>query len=399
MTFVQATLLPDPIRTDANAVRVDPASTSPWKDGQRFIPASDAEMTALREQIDRHLREYLVRQRVDYLRQPVFTTLYDDLTEFVCRKGKRLRPLLFLLAHRVFQHADQTAAPAMPDDGLLAVGVSLELLHGFILVHDDIIDRAETRRNLPTLHRLIESRLSSFSDRGRAGRNLALVLGDILFALAQKCLLEAALPPGANARLGSLLLDGMVETGFGEVADIIHGTRDVAKVSPGEIEQMYRLKTTCYTIGCPLTMAAVLNGVDAPGLEALGAISQPAGLAFQIQNDLQEFSRFEISDVEVPADILEGKKTLLVRAAFDSLNETDQGLLQLCFSAGTPTEGTVSKARELITKSGAVAVLTRQMNELFHVADRAILQSPFSPAVQNGLTGLIHLVSGVASGV
>ena len=105
-------------------------------------------------------------------------------------------------------------------------------------------------------------------------------------------------------------------------------------------------------------MAAVLNGVDAAGLEALGRIAQPAGLAFQIQNDLQEFARFEVSDAEVPADILEGKKTLLMRAAFDLLNENDQGFLQLCFSAGTPTEGNVSKARELITKSGAVGRLT-----------------------------------------
>ena len=387
MTIVPATLLPDSVRIDADDPRAQPAQPL----------ASAAELTVMREQVDRHLRQFLAFQRADYLRQPLFTTLYDDLMEFACRKGKRLRPLLFLLAHRIFRGAGEPVSPGGADAGLLAVGTTLELLHGFILVHDDIIDRAETRRGLPTLHRLIEGRLPALSDRGRAGRNLALVLGDILFALAQKCLLEAPLPPGANARLGSLLLDGMVETGFGEAADIIHGVRDVAKVSPAEIEQMYRLKTTCYTIGCPLTMAAVLNGVAAPGLKALRAVAQPAGLAFQIQNDLQEFSRFEVSDAEVPVDILEGKKTLLIRAAFDSLNESDQGLLQFCFSTGSPTEGTVSKARELIAKSGAVASLTRRMNELFETTNREILQSPFPPAVQEGLTGLIQLVRGVAS--
>ena len=387
MTIVPATLLPDPLRIDAAVHRAEPASPL----------ASAAELTAMREQVDRHLRQFLTQQRTGYLRQPLFTTLYDDLTEFVCRKGKRLRPLLFLLAQRIFRDADEPISLLWADAGLLAVGTTLELLHGFILIHDDIIDRAETRRGLPTLHRALEGRLPTFSDRGRAGRNLALVLGDILFALAQRCLLEAPLAPGANARLGSLLLDGMVETGFGEAADIIYGARDVAKVSPAEIEQMYRLKTTCYTIGCPLTMAAALNGVDASGLKALCAVAQPAGLAFQIQNDLQEFARFEVSDAEVAADILEGKKTLLVRAAFDSLNEADQGLLQLCFSAGSPTEGTVSKARELITKSGAVTGLTRRMNELFHITEREILQSPFPPAVQEGLTGMIHLVRGVAA--
>ena len=352
----------------------------------------------MRARVDAYLREFLTLQRADYLYQPLFSALYDDVTEFACRQGKRLRPLMFLLANGIFQRGDELA-PLQPaaDAGLLAVGVSLELLHAFILVHDDIIDRAETRRSLPTLHRLLEGRLSTFSDRGRAGRNLALVLGDILFALAQKCLLEASLPNGANARLGSLLLGCMVETGFGEVADIIHGTRDVAKVSPAEIELMYLLKTTRYTIECPLAMAAVLNGIDAAGLAALSRVAQPAGLAFQIQNDLQEFARFEVSDAEVPADILEGKKTLLMRAAYDLLNETDQGLLQLCFSTGAPTEGTVSKARELITKSGAVTALTARMNDLFHTSDQAIAASPFSAPVQKGLAGLIHLVRGVAA--
>ncbi len=384
MTFVPATLLPDPLRT-VNLLDVSKPGT---------------ETAVWRTRIDAYLRDYLTRQRADYLSQPVFAPLYGDLIEFVCRPGKRLRPLLFLMAHGVFQaERPLDTIAAATDDGLLAVAASLELLHGFILVHDDIIDRAETRRGLPTLHRLIESRLSTFSDRGRAARNLALVLGDILFALAQKCLLDGPLPPGSNARLGSMLLGCMAETGFGEVADIVHGTRDVAKVSPAEIEQMYCLKTTCYTVECPLAMAATLNGVEAAGLNALGRVARPAGLAFQIQNDLQEFARFEVSDAEVPADILEGKKTLLMRAAFDLLGESDRGLLQLCFSAGTPTEGTVSKARELVTKSGAVGVLTGRMNGLFHKADDEIKAAPFSPPVRDGLARLIGLVRGVAAGV
>ena len=381
MTFVPAITLPDPLSKSARDVSTNLAAPG-------NVPG--------RERVDAHLRDYLVQQRADYLHQPVFAPLYDDLIEFVCRPGKRLRPLLFLMAHRVFQ-SGQPSAPVR-EETLLSVAASLELLHGFILVHDDIIDRAETRRNLPTLHRMIEGRLSTFSDRGRAGRNLALVLGDILFALAQKCLLDGDLPLEASARLGSMLMGCMVETGFGEIADIVHGTRDVAKVGPAEIEQMYCLKTTCYTVECPIAMAAVLSGIDAAGLETIGRVARPAGLAFQIQNDLQEFARFELSDAEVPADILEGKKTLLVRAAFDLLGESDQGLLQLCFSAGTPTEGTVSKARELVTKSGAVGLLTRRMHELFHTADDEIRRSRFSPTVQEGLAGLIGLVRGVAAG-
>ncbi len=362
-------------------------------------PPSEGEIARLRQQIDASLADYLEAQRAAYLRLPVFATLYVDLADFVRRPGKRLRPLLFLLGHRVFQRGLGERAAVPSEAALAKVAVSLELLHTFILVHDDIIDRSETRRGTPTLHRALEGRFASFTHRHRAGRNLAIVMGDVLFALAQKCLLETVLPEGMGARLGTLLLGCMVETGFGEAADIIHSTRDVSKVELSEIEHMYCLKTTCYTIEGPLAMAAVLAGGGDEMLEAIGRIAKPAGLAFQIQNDLHEFARFEVSDAEVPADILEGKKTLLARLAFERLNEIDRGLLQMCFSAGTPTEGTVSKARELVTKSGAVGELTRKMDKLFAQSYAETRWPGFPASVQEELGALLQLIRGAAARV
>ncbi len=384
MTFVPGTLFSNAVYANGNtpSVRAESPDTL----------LSAESLAVMRAEVDLQLARYLSAQRAEHLHHPIFIALYDDLTEFVCRPGKRIRPLLFLLADQVFRQGK----PPVDRVSLLSIGASLELLHAFILVHDDIIDRAEIRRGRPTLHRLIESRLSSFSDRHRAGRNLALVMGDILFALAQRCLLETTLPGNTSARLGALLLGCMVDTGFGEVADIVHSTRDVAKVGPEEIEQMYCLKTTCYTIESPLTMAAVLNGVDPAGIAALGRIARPAGLAFQIQNDLQEFARFEVSDADIPADILEGKKTLLMRTAYDLLSETDQGFLQLCCSAGTQTEGTLSKARELVTKSGAVGKLAARVDELFASAEAETHNAPFTLEVRTGLLSLIRLVREVA---
>lgn len=356
-----------------------------------------AELHTLRAGLDVFLGQWLQDQRgrAGADAHPSFTTLYDDLREFACRPGKRLRPLLFLLAHRVFAGSD--SALRTPPSALLPVAASLELLHAFILIHDDIIDRSELRRALPTLHRVIEHRLTPFSDRRRAGRNLALVMGDILFALAQRCLLEApGIEPDLRARLASLLLGCMVETGFGEVADIIHGTRDVSRVSVGEIEQMYQLKTTLYTVECPLAMAALLAGCgDADTLAALGRVARPAGLAFQIQNDLQEFARFEVSDAEVPSDVLEGKKTLLARTAFDRLNDTDRTMLQLCLDHGEPpSEAKISKARDLVAKSGAIGQLAARMERLFAEADAATRAETFPEPVRVGLAGLIRMVRG-----
>ena len=359
-------------------------------------PATPADITDLRGQIDRALAECLKTQRPDCLRNPVFASLYEELSEFPRRRATRRRPLLCRRGPGVSPRGGAPAPDPVPESALRQVAVSLELLHAFILVHDDIIDRSETRRGLATLHRVFESRFPSFTDRHRAGGNLALVLGDILFALAQKCLLEAALPVGMASRLGSILLGCMVETGFGEAADVLYSTRDVSKVEVEEIEQMYCLKTTCYTIEGPLTMAAVLAGCGDDTLEAIGRVARPAGLAFQIQNDLQEFARFELSDAEVPADILEGKKTLLVRTAFERLNESDRGMLQLCFGAGKPTEGTVAMARELITRSGAVGELTAKMDRLFAQSLEQTGWPGFPPGVRQELAGLLQLIRNAA---
>ena len=389
MSRVANLLIPCPPSRDGAASIPPATASSGWTAGTDAIKA-------LRRQIDQSLAECLETQRPDCLRNPVFASLYEELSEFARRPGKRLRPLLFLLGHGIFQRGRDETVGAVPERALQNVAVSLELLHAFILVHDDIIDRSETRRGMATLHRVFEGRFPAFTDRHRAGRNLALVLGDILFALAQKCLLEAALPAGMASRLGSMLLGCMVETGFGEAADVMYSTRDVSKVEVEEIEQMYCLKTTCYTIEGPLSMAAVLAGYGDDTLEAIGRVARPAGLAFQIQNDLQEFARFEVSDAEVPADILEGKKTMLVRTAFDRLNEVDRGMLQLCFGAGKPTEGTVSMARELVTRSGAVGELTAKMDRLFAQSLEQTGWLGFPPGVQQELAGLLQLIRGVA---
>ena len=84
----------------------------------------------------------------------MFEPLYLDITEFVARRGKRIRPMLMLGSYRVFG-----GEKSFEDHSLLRAALSLELLHSFILIHDDVIDQSERRRRLPTFHKLVEERL------------------------------------------------------------------------------------------------------------------------------------------------------------------------------------------------------------------------------------------------
>jgi geranylgeranyl diphosphate synthase type I len=317
----------------------------------------------------------------------LFEPLYLDMTEFVTRRGKRIRPMLLLGSYRIFGGVKPFA-----DTSLLRAALSLELLHAFILIHDDVIDQSERRRRLPTFHKLVEERLGRIDGAARIGGNVAVVVGDILFAMAVDTLRSTDFAPSIrDAALGHFLRY-ISDTGAGEVYDILLGTRDIARVEESDITRMYTLKTTRYTFEAPLVLGALLAGVDDDQLRELAELIEPIGLAFQIQNDLIEYHQFKGVDRLRQTDLLEGKKTLLLRAAYDHLVDVDRSFLQLCLSTRTSNDASVSKIEQLIDKSGAVGLLMQKMESLFQKAETALNNSSFNAAQREGFREAFALV-------
>jgi geranylgeranyl diphosphate synthase type I len=317
----------------------------------------------------------------------LFEPLYLDMTEFVARRGKRIRPLLMLASYRIFG-GDRP----LQNTSLMRAALSLELLHAFILIHDDVIDQSERRRRLPTFHKLVEERLGKIDDAARVGENVAIVIGDILFATAFDTLRSTDFAAPIRDAAMSQFLRYISDTGAGEIYDILLGTRDIARVEEDDISRMYMLKTTRYTFEAPLVLGALLAGIDEDHLRELAELIEPVGLAFQIQNDLIEYHQFKGVDRLRQTDILEGKKTLLLRAAFDNLVDVDRSFLQLCLSTRTSNDASVSKIEQLIDKSGAVGLMTRKMEALFLKAENALANSSFSPTQREGLQEAFALV-------
>jgi geranylgeranyl diphosphate synthase type I len=184
----------------------------------------------------------------------------------------------------------------------------------------------------------------------------------------------------------------ITDTGAGEIYDILLGTRDIARVQEADISRMYTLKTTRYTFEAPLVLGALLAGVDEDHLRELAELIEPVGLAFQIQNDLIEYQQFKGVDRLRQTDILEGKKTLLLRAAYDHLTDVDRSFLQLCLSTRTSNDVSVSKIEQLIDKSGAVGLLTQKMEGLFLKVETALENSSFPPDQREGLREAFAMV-------
>ncbi len=155
---------------------------------------------------------------------------------------------------------------------------------------------------------------------------------------------------------------------------------------------MYTLKTTRYTFEAPLVLGALLAGAEADALAELSRLIEPVGLAFQIQNDLVEYQKFKGVNRLQQTDLLEGKKTLLLRTAYDQLGDLDRSFLQLCLGTSTSNDTSVNKIEQLIDKSGAVALLTTRMNELFRTAEADVAGSPLTADQKTGFRDLISQI-------
>lgn len=211
--------------------------------------------------------------------------LRDAVAYALLGRGKRLRPLLAW-------HACE--AMGVPGAASLAAGTSVELIHAFSLVHDDLpaLDNDDLRRGKPTLHR-------------HAGEPMAILAGDAMLALAFRSLLASALTPELSHALCRELADGTVGMIEGQVYDTLGGL--AGGLAPLDAVRAIHAHKTGALIRAAVRMGAVcgLWGAgpsrrDDPRLASLTAYADAVGLIFQIADDLL--------DVEQPASAA-GKKT------------------------------------------------------------------------------------------
>jgi geranylgeranyl diphosphate synthase type I len=318
---------------------------------------------------------------------PDTEALWADLDDFVLRRAKRVRPVLFLAACRLFGGWVDVPRPAW-----LQMAIALELFHSFILVHDDLIDRSDRRRGAGALHRLLEARLGvsrGRGDRARLGSNAALVLGDMLFAESLQTMARAGLEPGTTVSVIQTFLQYVEDTGCGELCDVLYSGRDVGRVTEADILRTYALKTTKYTFECPLVLGSIVAGAGEDVRQVLVSFSKPVGLAFQIQNDLDEFRDQKACGKEIVEDLAEGKKTLLIRRAWNRLSRSDRVFLQTCFDARHLNDAAVNRIRELVFQCGAFAELESEVARLFEEAAAIVADSGLAPDLRQSLLQLV----------
>ncbi|SDT98187.1 geranylgeranyl diphosphate synthase, type I [Verrucomicrobium sp. GAS474] len=363
------------------------------------LTAASVDWQAFPARLDAFLARFFREQAERYDYGAFFEPLYDDLSRYVLRRGKRLRPLLLAASYRHFRHFGHPggAAPLSFESGideetaLLRAAAAMELFHAFTLIHDDVIDRSDLRRGLPSFHRAVEARLGLGKGREKEAEGIALVAGNLLHALALDTLLASGFPVARREAALRRFLQAAADTGAGEIGDIVLGTRDIASVSLAEIEQVSHLKTTRYTFEAPLALGAILAGADEASLLDLARVAEPLGLAFQIANDLKDYN--DLRPETGGADLLLGKRTLLLRLAYERLPEAERPLLRLALALPAADPSRLPLLRELIGKSDAPAQL-RERQAALRLQARRELGPPHASLA--GLLGLLDQLDALA---
>ena len=327
-------------------------------------PAFLAEYARLAEP---RLRAFLEGKRRVFEASPVdLRDAHALLRDYVLRGGKRLRGALVLVGHRAAGGAGQSAEVA------LDASLGVELLHAYLLIHDDFMDRDELRRGGPTLHRSLGG--------DHVGGSLALLLGSLCQAWAY----ELVLRHGDATAAAQAMTRTLEEVTLGQMADVRAPAG--APLDGQQVLELQRLKTGSYTFDLPLRTGALLGHASPALLGALSAYAQPLGQAFQIADDLLgTFGAPEVTGKPNASDLREGKRTLLVARALSLAAPADAAALRSGLGRADASDAEIDALRAILRRSGAEEQCRADAQRLCAQALAALDSAPLPAAVRDDL--------------
>ncbi len=315
---------------------------------------------------------------------PFMAEIWSDLAEYCLRPGKRVRPLVLIAAFRGYG-GENSAMRA-----IIAMAASLELMHSFLLIQDDIIDRSHVRRGGAAFHLLMQGRFSGGTINEGVGSDVALVAADVLFCDALRLVLGAGI--GAEAKTGFLRLfaDTYERTAWGQILDIVNTMPRSLHAGDTAAHEVGMMKTAYYTVYYPLLMGCTLAGAATAGeRRAIGRFALPLGHAFQVRDDiLGAFGDRAEMGKSADSDILEGKKTVLVQNTIERLGPVEGKRFESLFTKAAKSASDLDEIRGMIRDSGALDKAVDMHRRLVDEAVRASSSLLIADAEREVLLGL-----------
>lgn len=266
--------------------------------------------------------------------------LFEPIGYTLSLGGKRVRPLLCLLACRLYSDNIATALP---------IARALEVFHNFTLLHDDLMDKSPIRRGQPTVYR-------KWND------NTAILSGDAMSIEAYRSL-EGIENPQLLFKVLPFFNKMAIEICKGQQYDMDFEERE--HVSVAEYIEMIRLKTAVL-LGAALRLGALAAGACDSDAQILDEVGQALGLAFQIQDDyLDVYGDEKTFGKPIGGDIMNGKKTLMLLYTQAKLERDDRAELDRLMQLGQEhKEERISGVRRLYDKAGTPIYAQHEIERL-----------------------------------
>ncbi len=305
---------------------------------------------------------------------PEVQALVREIRRLALLGGKRLRPALVVAGYRA-AGAKGSAGPAFD------AGVALELLHTYLLIHDDWMDQDAVRRGGPSVHVALAKRFGS----EHMGNATAILAGDYAVAMATEALVKVDAPARQLSRVFKVFTDMQLFAVAGQQLDMVGSGRDV--------ELVYALKTGSYTVEGPLKLGALLGGAKQPMLDALGRYARPAGIAFQLRDDvLSLFGDPAQTGKPFASDLMSGKRTLLLKQALSRAKPAHKTAIAKVLGNPRAKVPALQSALDAIRATGAVEQIEKRIATLSADALKEIGRlSPEGRALLVGATEALSL--------
>ncbi len=308
--------------------------------------------------------DFVADRCIDVLGPAGIDVAGDVLLEFV-KGGKCLRSTFMYLGWLCGEPAGDAAVSAT---------ASLELLHAFALLQDDVMDGSESRRGLPAAHVQFADwhrRRKMSGPSLRFGESAAILLGDLCLVWAEQMLRDSGLENHQLTRAWPRYDAMRTELAVGQFADLASDVRDLPTME--SVMTVARLKSGNYTVRRPLEIGAAMAGCDERLLAGLGDYGCAVGEAFQLRDDvLGIFGSPAVTGKPNGGDLLERKATSVVVAAHQLADPSTRRQFRELEGRDALDEAAVEHWRNLIRATGAVQLIEQLIADRVAAAEKAL---------------------------
>lgn len=294
------------------------------------------------------------------------TGLYKPVNHIMNIPGKRIRPVLLLMSCDMFGgDVKQALNPAF----------AVEVFHNFTLVHDDIMDNADIRRGVPTVHTLY-------------GTNAGILAGDVMLAYAYRYLTDV--PEQYIQPLITLFNNTAIEIFEGQQMDMDFEKR--TDVTETEYLKMIEFKTSVL-LGCCLQLGAIIGNANAEDQKLIYEFGLKLGLSFQIKDDyLDTFGEAEKVGKRIGGDIIQNKKTHLYVNAWNNADAAQKAHLTSLLTE-KDEEKKIKEVKDIFEITGARQHTLNTADKFYEVALKSLAKISLNPDTKKPLAEMAERIN------